>query len=1181
MERTRYTFVIEGMTCGACAVRLENALSGTQGIAQASVSLPLERATLDVSPGTDLDALVGAVRRTGFDVGTEQRVLAVHGMAGGGGAARLRQALAEVPGVLAAEVDAATRQARLRLVSLAVPDGALTAAAARAGFALAGTRTPDAALQRERSRAARDRRRVAAAALLTAPFLIQMALHHAGFGGPEGSWRLPPWTEAALATVLQFWLGRRFYRAAFTALRGGGANMDVLVVLGTTAAYLFSWHQWLSLGADAAGALYFEASAVIITLVLVGKYIEDRAKHGAANAVRDLLALAPDTALIRLADGGIAERPAGELAPGDILVCRAGGRIAADGIVLRGEAEIDESLVTGESQPVAKRPGDRVTAGSIAVDGLIDIEAETAGSDTTLARMVRLVENAQAGKPAVQRLADRVCAVFVPVVAAIAATAFLGWLAAGAGLETALINAVSVLVIACPCALGLATPTAVVAGSGAAARAGILIRDILALEQAHGLTHLVFDKTGTLTEGRPALGRIEPLAGAGEEEALRIAASLQQGSGHPVAAALRAAAEQRKLALLPVEKFSNRVGEGVEGKVGGVGYFAGNARLLAAHGLDAPPGDRQGGGAEVWLGAASAAGAALLARFEIADAVRPEARSAVEGVKRLGIAPVMLSGDTAAATAHVAQQVGIEDARGGVRPEDKAGVVAALIRNGGRVGMAGDGINDAPALARATVGIAMGSGTDVAIETAAITLMRPDPRLVPAAIEVSRRTFRKIGQNLFWAFAYNVVGLPLAALGYLSPQLAAAAMALSSISVVGNALLLRGWKPQSLGRRAGSAGSSGGQRGLCGRVGFRCQHDLACDLAGKQAAQGVGRAFERPCFRNARFQRASLIEREQVCKAALQAFRFALPVRAPVNADRGDVLDQQQVGRSLGDASGREADHQQPAAPGDRAHGGVEDIAADGIVDHIRPAPVRERPDALANVLAPVVDAVIRAVLARDRHLFRAAGRGDNGGAHGLADLDRGKPDAACRAMHQQGFAGLQIAAMVEPDMARAIGHGEAGGGDEIHAFRQAVHMHGGHADLLAKGAVIHDRHDALADFKALHAGPESVDAACALETGAEGKGGARLVLAGRHEGVREIDPDGGGAHPDLAGTRRVRRDVFDRERIDPVKGPAENGAHQRSTRSNMASERWLASAFIAATSVTAPSRAKAWSVSG
>ncbi len=790
----RYDFAVEGMTCGACSARLERALTAGPGVTGAAVNLALERATVQVDPGrTDLDSVIALVRRSGFDVGAETGVYHVDNLGDATIAGRVERALRAVPGVLDVRIDPALERIEVSCVSLMVPDKALASAVAETGHEL----LPDAggaagAASRERRQDVRERRAILAALVLSAPFLVQMIVMFA-FGERAVHLHMPPWLELALAAPIQFVLGMRFYRGAVNALRGGGANMDVLVALGTSAAFAYSLGHLIALGDAARGQLYFEASAIVIALVMVGKHMEARAKRGAAAAIRELMALRPDTATVRLADGSLAERPAQNLQVGDVIVCRPGERIAVDGVVLQGAADVDESAITGESTPLPKGPGDSVTAGSIDIDGFLDIEARAAGEDSTLSRMIRLVENAQAGKPAAQRLVDRVSAVFVPAVIAIAALTFAGWLLAGGGLETALLAAAATLVIACPCALGLATPTAIMTGSGAAARAGILIKDVASLEKAHEATHAVFDKTGTLTEGKPRLAEIELLAGLDEERVLVAAASLQQGSEHPVARAFRDEMERRGLPMQPVENFRSFVSRGVEGELGGVRYLVGNDRLFRDRGLAPPDREWRRGGAEVWLG--EAAGGALLARFALVDEVRPTSKAAIEQLRRLHVVPLLVSGDSVAVAERIAAELGIEEVHGETRPEDKAALVARLEAGGAKVAMVGDGVNDAPALARATVGIAMGSGADVAMETASVTLMRPDPRLVAAAIDVSRRTFRKIGQNLFWAFVYNVIGLPLAAFGLLSPSIAGAAMALSSVCVVSNSLLLRLWRP--------------------------------------------------------------------------------------------------------------------------------------------------------------------------------------------------------------------------------------------------------------------------------------------------------------------------------------------------------------------------------------------------
>ncbi len=796
-DMQRLDLVIEGMTCSACSARLERMLNGAAGVADATVNLALERAMLHIDPGeSSLDAVIGLVRRGGFNVGTETGRYHVDNLGDSTVADRVEKALESVPGVLQVKINPPTERVEIDFVSLMVPDKTLSRAAADAGFQLfpeAGGAGGSAAREQRQNR--REQWAILCAAILTTPFLAQMVIMFS-FGEHAMHMHMPPFAELALATPLQFVFGLRFYRGAINSLRGGGANMDVLVAMGTTAAYAFSLWQIVAFGEGARGQLYFEASAIIITLIMVGKHLEARAKRGAAAAIRGLMALQPDTAMVRLPDGELVERPAQDLEVGDIVVCRPGDRVAADGVVVRGAAEVDESLITGESNPLAKEPGDSVTAGSINVDGFIDIETRAVGGDSTLSKMVRLVENAQVGKPAVQRLVDRVSAIFVPTVITIAVLTFIGWLAAGAGFETALISAAATLVIACPCALGLATPTAIMAGSGAAARAGILIKDVTTLEQAHSLSHVVFDKTGTLTEGKPRVSEIELLAGLDEDEVLIAAASLQQGSSHPIALAFREEMERRGHPMMAVENFKNYVSRGIEGELQGRRYLVGNDRLFRDRDLDPPEREMHRGGTEVWLGVAMEGGDALLARFALVDELRPTAKTAIRQVKGLNVTPLLVSGDTVSVAERIAGELGIDDVHGEVRPEDKASIIAELEEGGAKVGMVGDGVNDAPALARATAGIALGTGTDVAMDTASITLMRPDPRLVGSAIDISRRTFRKIKQNLFWAFIYNVIGLPLAALGFLSPSLAGAAMAFSSVSVVTNSLILRSWKPK-------------------------------------------------------------------------------------------------------------------------------------------------------------------------------------------------------------------------------------------------------------------------------------------------------------------------------------------------------------------------------------------------
>ena len=737
------------------------------------MAAPAVRSPAGLDPPADVDA----GRRGRIDDGampTEQRAFAVQGMTCAACAVRVEAALRAVPGVADASVSLA-----LERVSVAC---AASVAAAELAERLAGIGyrlLP--ASGTEATPAAAEARAVWVAALLTVPMVVGMALRELGYE----ELHLMPAAEVLLATPVQVVLGWRFYVAAFRALRAGGANMDVLVALGTTAAYAYSWYLLLTLGEAAEGELYFEAAAVIITLVLLGRHLESRARRAATSALRQLMALRPVEARVRRPSGDVSV-PVAEVAVGDLVLVRPGENIPVDGMVAAGSSDVDEALVTGESLAVAKRPGDAVVGGTVNATGYLEIRATSVGEDGTLARIARLVADAQHGKARVQRLVDRVSAVFVPAVLAVALATGAAWLALGSGLEGALVAAVSVLVIACPCALGLATPTAIMTGTGAAARAGILIRDVEALEQAPALTKVVFDKTGTLTAGRPRL--TEALACRGsEDQLLRLAAAVQFASEHPLARAVVAAAAERGIEPPPAAAFRNHVGQGVSGVVDGREIRIGNADFAGA---GAPP----SGPAEhtvAWV--ADETGA--LGSLSFADPPRPRAAAAVRTLERMGIGCVLLSGDAPATVRELASRVGIADARGGVRPERKASVVRELAAAGEKVAMVGDGVNDAPALAAADVGIAMGTGTDIAMETAGITLMRPDIALVPAAVAASRATFRKIKQNLFWAFAYNVVGIPAAALGYLSPTVAGAAMACSSVCVVASSLLLRGWRP--------------------------------------------------------------------------------------------------------------------------------------------------------------------------------------------------------------------------------------------------------------------------------------------------------------------------------------------------------------------------------------------------
>jgi Cu+-exporting ATPase len=784
---------IRGMTCAACSTRLEKVLGRVPGVEKAQVNLPGESAEVSFDSQRVKPAdLVMAIGGAGFSVPVETFDLAISGMTCAACSARLEKALGRVPGVDKALVNLATGRARIEAPAGLLTPQILIEAVQGAGFgAMSASSAADrrAEIEAEAARLARrDLVHLIAASLLAAPLLGQMLLEWAGVHA-----MLPGWLQFLLATPVQFWLGGRFYAGAWSSLKGGMGNMDVLVALGTSAAWGLS--AWIVATGGPDHALYFEASSIVIALVLLGKILEARAKRGAASAIRALMTLSPATARIERA-GQPVEVAAESVLKGDIVLVRPGERFPVDGVVLEGESQSDESLLTGESLPIAKGAGDAVTGGALNGDGLLRVQAKAVGADSTLSRIIRLVEGAQASKAPVQRLVDRISAIFVPAVAIIALASFFGWWLIGHDLERAFLAAVSVLVIACPCALGLATPAAIMVGTGVAAKAGILIKDAEALERAHRLDTIVFDKTGTLTQGHPEVTGIAVAGGWEKSGLLTIAASAQQGSEHPLARAVVTAAEGLTLAL--AKDFKSLSGRGLEASVDGHAILLGSRRLMEERGVDlALLLDQAGkweeqGNSLMWV----AVDGALAGLLAAGDALKPWSADVVATLRALGIEPVMLTGDNERAARHVARQAGLERVVANVLPEGKADEIVRLKAEGRVVAMVGDGVNDAPALAAADVGIAMGTGTDVAMHTAGITLMRGDTRLLPPALSISRATYAKIRQNLFWAFIYNLVALPLAALGLLNPVVAGAAMAMSSVSVVSNALLLKLWRPE-------------------------------------------------------------------------------------------------------------------------------------------------------------------------------------------------------------------------------------------------------------------------------------------------------------------------------------------------------------------------------------------------
>ncbi len=748
---THIDLQITGMHCASCSARLEKVLNQLPEV-KAAVNIATEKAHIDYDPKqTDLAALIKAVQGAGFD------------------AHPLRDFAAEKRDRLAAY--------RRELMQFAI------------------------------------------AALLTLPLLGEMLLMFFG----SHMMMLPGWLQFALATPVQFWSGWRFYTGAWSSLKSGGSNMDVLVALGTSAAYLLSCAVLLAnfygMGLDQ--PLYFEASATLITLILLGKLLEARAKSKASGALEALINLQPKLAHVER-DGVMQELAVEQMQAGDMFLVRPGESVPVDGVVLEGLSSMDEAMLTGESLPQEKQPGDKVYAATFNQHGLLKCRALAVGAHTQLAAIIRLVEQAQGSKAAIQKLADQISAVFVPVVLVIALLTLAAWWLFGGDFTVALINAVSVLVIACPCALGLATPTAIVVATGRAAQAGILVKDAAALERAHKLSVLVVDKTGTLTEGKPGVTDLLPASGISPDELLRTAALLAQGSTHPLSRALLDYAKTRQAVPAQTSGISEVSGHGLRAEIDGEHYLLGSPAFAISDGIAIDGRQilalQQQGKTVIALARAGA----LLGYIAFADQLRAGSRAAVAQLAAMGIRVVMLSGDNHATAQAIAAQAGIAEFRAEVLPQDKAAQVQSL-KNTVRpepveglpesastssartdfdsppgkllVGMAGDGINDAPALAAADVSFAMRSGSDIAIEAADITLMRNDLAGVADAISLSRATLRKIRQNLFFAFAYNVLGIPLAMLGMLNPVIAGAAMAMSSVSVVSNALLLKRWKP--------------------------------------------------------------------------------------------------------------------------------------------------------------------------------------------------------------------------------------------------------------------------------------------------------------------------------------------------------------------------------------------------
>jgi P-type Cu+ transporter len=781
---------IEGMTCGSCVGRVEKQLKQVEGVESVNVNLAIETASIRGS--ATLETLVSAVESAGYHVQTTNRIYSVSGMTCSSCAGRVENALLKLPQVLKASVNLATEQVSLSLIA-ELQESEVATTLDDAGYKLLSPNKPTHAETNGNHHKTPFYRAdwfdAFAASVLSLPLALPM------FGMLLGKeWMLPALWQWLLATPVQFYFGARFYRAAWGALKAGTGNMDLLVAIGTSSAYALSLYLWwVHSGHTGSPHLYFESSSVVLSLVLIGKYLEHKAKRRTTDALRALENLKPTTATV-WRDNNWQQVAASSVQSGERVQIKPGERVAVDGEVLTGQSQIDEALISGESLPVSKKIGDAVTGGSINLDGILEIKASSVGAESTLAKIITLVEEAQGAKAPVQALVDKVSAVFVPVVIVLALITLVSWGLFDGNWQQAILNAVAVLVIACPCALGLATPAAIMAGTGTAARFGILIKDASALEQATAIDMVVFDKTGTLTEGKPTLSQLT--AFIGDENALiQLAVSLQQHSEHPLAKAIVAKAKDLSVSALAVSEFKVVAGLGVKAILNDATLLLGNSRMMTDLGIELPPNAVHTSAASTsWLARQKGDTTELLGLFCFIDKLKTNALSAVKQLKQQGIKVAMLTGDSLASADDVAQQLALDQYQAQVMPADKSAFIKQAQQQGFQVAMVGDGINDAPALAQADLGIAMATGTEVAVSAAAITLMRGEPNLVASALLISKLTYRKIKQNLFWAFIFNSVGIPLAAFGFLSPIIAGGAMACSSLFVISNALLLQRWK---------------------------------------------------------------------------------------------------------------------------------------------------------------------------------------------------------------------------------------------------------------------------------------------------------------------------------------------------------------------------------------------------